>query len=397
MLPLFFSPNKNMTKEYIIEQQNILRRNAVIDEFLNSLDNKKNNSKESDNSEDKQINNDEKDEIDDFFRDVQYLKKIETHNKKRELIKNRPKCYGRKNKNKNNNNENELNMNKYSTLSFDNGLDSKMNNEIDKIITPRCATNNNIVDYMNRKNKKGKKLPKIDINNLKFRNIKTDNYFLTTCKPIFTRSECNIININDMVNNNFKWTNRKILKHINSVYSNSTSLNTYIYNLNQLRSKSHIGNRIENKNLKIMNSQINNISPNLIAAQLYKNNSFLNKRLKRNYTAKLNKNINTNTNKILSEKKEDKKNFNTLINNNINSSSPKNRILNKNVFRKFFNNTKNIELNWMNTVINNKNNFKIININKNELSKKQLKLKLAEIEVSHKIRNDGKLYEKTKK
>ncbi len=41
MLPLFFSPNKNMTKEYIIEQQNILRRNAVIDEFLNSLDNKK--------------------------------------------------------------------------------------------------------------------------------------------------------------------------------------------------------------------------------------------------------------------------------------------------------------------------------------------------------------------
>ncbi len=288
-------------------------------------------------------------------------------------------------------------MNKYSTLSFDNGLDSKMNNEIDKIITPRCATNNNIVDYMNRKNKKGKKLPKIDINNLKFRNIKTDNYFLTTCNPIFTRSECNIININDMVNNNFKWTNRKILKHINSVYSKSTPLNTYIYNLNQLRSKSHIGNRIENKNLKIMNSQINNISPNLIAAQLYKNNSFLNKRLKRNYTAKLNKNINTNTNKILSEKKEDKKNFNTLINNNINSSSPKNRILNKNVFRKFFNNTKNIELNWMNTVINNKNNFKIININKNELSKKQLKLKLAEIEVSHKIRNDGKLYEKTKK
>ena len=181
MLPLFFSPNKNMTKEYIIEQQNILRRNAVIDEFLNSLDNKKNNSKESDNSENKQINNDEKDEkdeIDDFFRDVQYLKKIETHNKKRELIKNRPKCYGRKNKNKNNNNENELNMNKYSTLSFDNGLDSKMNNEIDKIITPRCATNNNIVDYMNRKNKKGKKLPKIDINNLKFRNIKTDTIIL---------------------------------------------------------------------------------------------------------------------------------------------------------------------------------------------------------------------------
>ena len=43
MLPILFSPNKNITKQNIIEQQNILRRNAVIDEFLNSLDNKRNN------------------------------------------------------------------------------------------------------------------------------------------------------------------------------------------------------------------------------------------------------------------------------------------------------------------------------------------------------------------
>ena len=399
MLPLLFSPYNNKTKDYIIEQQNILKRNAVIDDFLNSLDNKRNNQSESNNKENKQIKSNEEDEMDDFFKDIKYLKKIEKHNKKRDLSKMRPKCYGRKriisNNNNNNDNDNEVNMDKGSTLSFDNDLDSKINNNMNKIITPRCATNNNIIDYMKRENKKDKKVPKIDINNLKFRNVATNNnYFLTSVKPIFAKSECNIINVNEMKNNNFKWTNRKLLNNIFSFYSNSALLNKYIYSINHIRSQSHIGNRTEKKNINIINKEISNISPNLIAAQLYKNNSYFNKRLKRNFTATINKNIKAN--EILSPKNDNRKLFKTLKNNNINSKSPKNTITNKSEFRKFFND-KNFELNWINTILNNKNHFKIININKNDFSKRQLKLKLAELEINNKLKNDGKLFTNNKK
>ena len=402
MLPILVSQNKNISNEYTIEQQNIVRRNAVIDEFLNSLDNKGNNADELNTQNDTLMeNNDEKDEMDDdFFKDIKYLKKIEKHNTNRELYKMRPKFFGKKQlmaNIKNINNANELNMDKCSTFSFENELDSKINNDIDKIATPRCATKNNIIEYMLRKNKKEKQLPKIDINNLKFRNTEIDNYFLTSNKPEFINSECNILNFNDMKNYDFKWANRKLLKHINSFYSSKTPLNTYIYNLRNLRSKSHIGNRTEHKNLKIMNKDISNLSPNLIAAQMYKNNSYFNKKLKRNCTAKLNKNISINANKMLSKKNDNKKIFKTIKNKKNNTNNTKKKIINNNSFRKLLNN-KNIEMNWMNTIIKNNNkNFKTIKINKKDLSKKQLKLKLAEIEINNKLRNDDKLCEKIKK
>ena len=412
-LPLIFSPNKNMAKDANLSgQQTILKRNAVIDEFLNSLDNKNNNSNDSGHSENKELNNNEEDEIDDFFKDIKYLKKVERHNKNREikeLNKKRPKCYGRKipsllisNKNKNNEHDNELIIEKCSTLSFDNNeLDSNItSNNTDKIITPRCVTNNDVIGYVHMKNKKHKKLPKIDISNLIFRNTKTNNYFLTSGKRVFTKSEYNINNIKDIKNNNSKWTNSKLLSNINSYFSNDIPINIYTNNLKYIRSKSHIGNRTQKNNLKILNKDISNLSPNLIAAQLYKNNSYFPKRLKRNYTAKFHKDINEN--RILSEKNENKKIFFTLNdnyinnNNNINNNSPKKTTIKNNSFRKLYNN-KNYELNWINTIANNKNNFKIININKNEMSKKQLKLKLAELETNYKLKNDCKLFTKNKK
>ena len=116
--------------------------------------------------------------------------------------------------------------------------------------------------------------------------------------------------------------------------------------------------------------------------------------IKRNFTATINKNIKAN--EILSPKNDNRKLFKTLKNNNINSKSPKNTITNKSEFRKFFND-KNFELNWINTILNNKNHFKIININKNDFSKRQLKLKLAELEINNKLKNDGKLFTNNKK
>ena len=409
-LPLIFSPIKKQSKDAnLSEQQTILKRNAVIDEFLNSLDNKNNNSNDSGHSENKELNNNEEDEIDDFFKDIKYLKKVERHNKNREikeLNKKRPKCNRRiipslLISNKNNENENELIIEKCSTLSFDNNeLDSNItSNNADKIKTPRCVTNNNPIGYVHTKNKKHKKLPKIDISNLIFRNTKTNNYFLTSGKRVFTKSEYSINNINDIKNNNSKWTNRKLLSNINSYISNDIPINIYANNLKYIRSKSHIGNRTQKNNLKILNKEISNLSPNLIAAQLYKNNSYFPKRLKRNYTAKFHKDINEN--RILSEKNENKKIFftvndNYINNNNINNNSPKKTTIKNNSFRKLYNN-KNYELNWINNITNNKNNFKIININKNEMSKKQLKLKLAELESNYKLKNDCKLITKNKK
>ena len=367
-IPLLFYPKTYITKDELNEEQTILKRNAIIDEFLNSLDNKSNNLDESGKTDNKERINNEEDDIDDFFKDIKYLKKIEKHNKNRELKelnKKRPKCYGRKKpslliSNKNNNEfDNELNIEKCSTLSFDNNeLNTNINkSKVDKIITPRCITNNNLISCIYKKNHKHKKLPKIDISNLIFRNTKINKYFLTSDNPIFTKSEYRK-NINHIKNNNSKWINRKLLNNIN---------------------------RTQKNNLKLLNNEISNLSPILIAAKLYKNNTYFTKRLKRNFTSKVNKNINIK--RILSEKNENKKTVYSLNNNNKNNS--KKTSVKINSFRKLKNNN-NSELNWINTVINSKNNFKNIKINKNGMNKKQLKVKLAELEINYKLKYDGK-------
>ena len=61
--------------------------------------------------------------------------------------------------------------------------------------------------------------------------------------------------------------------------------------------------------------------------------------------------------------------------------------------RKIVNRNENFGLNWIKTIINNENKI----INKKELSKKQLKLKLTELETNYKLRNDYNLFINEKK
>ena len=63
--PLFYTHN-NTLSDNITEAQNIQKRNAVIDEFLNSLDNK-NNLNYSNVSKNNENSDNEEDEMDEFF------------------------------------------------------------------------------------------------------------------------------------------------------------------------------------------------------------------------------------------------------------------------------------------------------------------------------------------
>ena len=149
-----------------------------------------------------------------------------------------------------------------------------------------------------------------------------------------------------------------------------------------------MGNRFQNNNLRTINKdKIDkiNLSPNLVAAQLYRHNSFFQKGLKRNYTAKLN-NKTKSINSFLSIKDTNKNNILKSINNN------KLYLKNKSL-RKIVNRNENFGLNWIKTKINNENKI----INKKELSKKQLKLKLTELETNYKLRNDYNLFINEKK
>ena len=418
--PLFYTHN-NTLSDNITEAQNIQKRNAVIDEFLNSLDNK-NNLNYSNVSKNNENSDNEEDEMDEFFEGLKYLKK-ESKPNSNDILKQkmkRPKFNERKitsmylsNKNNIKNNLNiKSNSHKYSAFSFDDNSNS--NNHIEKIPTLECINTNNINSNFSQKqfntyitdygSKINKKLPKIK-KNLKLRNCNTKNYFLNSLKSTINNNEHNIIYTEEK-NKNSKWTNRKLLNNIDLYFSNNPPSLKYLFNLNQ-RSKSHIGNRVYKNNLNTMNKEVNkevnkeifNLSPNYIAAQLYKNNSYFKKGLKRNYTAKINDTIfNTNLNEnakeniIFSERqnKKNKKIFNE-INNNMNFNNIKKQYKRKNSFRKIFNerNAK-YGMNWINTVINKKLNENLNN--KNDLSKKQLKLKLTQLGFNCNLKNDDKFF-----
>ena len=412
--PLFYTHN-NTLSDNITEVQSIQKRNAVIDEFLNSLDNK-NNLNYSNASKNNENSDNEEDEMDDdFFEGLKYIKKepkLNSNEVLKQKIK-RPKFNERKissmflsNKNNIKNNLNlKLNSHKYSAFSFDDNSNS--NNQIEKISTLGSINTNNINSNFSQKqfstyitdygSKINKKLPKIK-KNLKLRNCNTKNYFLNSLKSTINN---NIIYTEEK-NKNSKWTNRKLLNNIDLYFSNNPPSLKYLLNINQ-RSKSHIGNRVHKNNLNTMNKEVNNeifnLSPNYIAAQIYKNNSYFQKGLKRNYTAKIddtifktNLNDNAKENIMLSETKKNKnKNFFSDINNNNNFNNKKKQYKRKNSFRKFFN-ERNVKygINWINTVINKKFNENLNN--KNDLSKKQLKLKLTQLGVNCNLKNEDKFF-----
>ena len=406
--PLFYTHN-NTLSDNITEIQNIQQRNAVIDEFLNSLEDKnKHNDFSASKNNENSVN--EEDEFDDLYKDLKYLKKESKHNQNDELKQKfkRPKFNERKissmflsNKN---NIKNNLNLksisHKHSVLSFDDNSNS--NNHIEKMPTSESINTNKNIKIFSQKHfntyitdyesKINKKLPKIK-KNLKLRNCDncdTKNYFVNNI--IYTEEK----------NKNSKWTDRKLLHNIDLYLSKNPPSLKYLLNINQ-RSKSHIGNRVQKNNLNTMNKEVNkeifNLSPNYIAAQLYKNNSFFKKGLKRNYTAKIddtifNTNINDNAKEdiIFSERQKNKnKNFFNVINDNMNFNNKKKHYKRKNSFRKFFN-ERNAKLgkNWINTAINKKLNENLNN--KNDLSKKQLKLKLTQLGINYKFKNEDKFF-----
>ena len=416
--PLFYTPN-NTLSDNLTETQNIQKRNAVIDEFLDSLDNK-NKLNYSNASKNNENSDNEEDELDDFFEGLKYLKK-ESKLNSNEVLKQkikRPKFNERKisslflsNKNNIKNNLNlKSNSHKNSAFSFDDNSNSNSNNHIEKIQTLENINTNKIISNFSQKqfntyitdygNKKNKKLPNIK-KNLKLRNCNTKNYFLNSVKSTINNNAHNIIYTEEK-NKNLKWTNRKLLNNIDLYFSNNPPSLNYLLNLKQ-RSKSHIGNRVHKNNLNTMNREVNkeifNLSPNYIAAQLYKNNSYFKKGLKRNYTAKIDDNIfNTNLNDyakeniLFSERQKNKnKNFFNDINNNKNFNNEKKQYKKKNSFRKFFNerNAK-YGMNWINTVINKKLNENLNN--KNDLTKKQLKLKLTLLGENSNLKNDDKFF-----
>ena len=377
-LPPIYSQHKNIIQDKTNEYQTIEKRNAVINEFLNNLDNKKNNLNKSENNE-----SDEDDDMDDFFNDAKLLKKEE------KIINrkiNRPKNTGRKLSPLLLSNKNELNDNKCSTLSSENDSFLYNKDKTDKTKDFNSINNKDIlnINEYDNKFKKHRKLPKIKY--LKLRNFNITNHFLTSIKTNFTNKEKN--SNNNTINNNSKWTNINKLNNDNSFLSKDSNPFYHINIFNSIRSKSHIGNRTQKNSLKSLKKGIYNYSSTFIAAELYKNNSLFPKGLKRNYTAKLNNTIRTN--KIFSSNEVNNKNFNTINNsNNKKKFSKKNKSM-----RKIFNyRNNNCFYNWVNTGITKENTI-INNIN---LSKKQLKIKLNELESVYKLKNDPNKQVKTKK
>lgn len=368
------------------EKANIEKRNAVIDEFLDSLDNKKKRLNGSDYSE-----NNEDNEIDDIFENAKVLKK--EHDIDRETNKKikRPNFYGRKISSLLLSNKNELNTYKYSTLSFENESfsNNKDNNKI-KIINNHdniCQTNVS-GNKSSKGNKKSKILPILDITHLELRNSNIGNNFLTYIQSNSIKSEKNMKNnITHNKNNNSKWKyNEQLLDKANPYFSKNSPILNHMQFLKQMRSKSHIGNRMQNNNLKAINRERIALSPNLIAAELYRHSSFFQKGLKRNYTAKLNNKMKSF--KAFSNSKDANKNSFKTINYNTKKLFHKNKSL-----RKILNRNENFGFNWINTVINNENKI----ANKHELSKKQLKLKLTELEANCKLKNERNYFIKEKK
>ena len=393
-LPLIPSKNQNYIHEKIYEDPSIERRNAVIDEFLNNLENKNNNKDNLNKNE----NEFEEDEIDDFFKDAKILKK-EGKNKNIESSKKikRPKFNMKKISSLLLSDKNNSNHKSYA-LSFENqNINENENNDKSENIEVSNYSNKGQLhknDYNLRNKKiKNKKLPQLELKYLQLRNSKISNHYLTSAKSNFLKSENKITNKdNYSKNNNSKWTNRKLLKNVDQFFSKDLQIYSYSNNLNKIRSKSHIGNRFQqyNNNLKIFNKDNSNLSPNLIAAQLYRNTSYFQKGLKRNYTAKINNKFEKNT--IETMKNANQKKFKTL--NNINNNSTKKLSQKNKSFRKLFNfRNVNFGINWINTLINKENKI----LNKNEISKKQLKLKLTELEANFKFRNDSNLLIKDKK
>ena len=381
ILPPIYSQHKKNIYDKKNEYQSIEKRNAAINEFLNNLDNKKKNLNKSENNEN-DFDEEEDDDMDDFFNNAKILKKEEKMISRKI---DRPKNNGRKFSPLSLSTKNELNENKCSTLSSENDSYLYNKDKIDKIKDFNFINNKdvlNINDYDN-KYKKHQKLPKIKY--LKLRNFNISNNFLTSIETNFIKNIKN--NNNNTINTNSKWININNINNENSFFSKNSNPFYHINIFNYIRSKSHIGNRTNKNNLKPPNKVIYNYSSNFIAAELYKNNSFFPKKLKRNYTAKLNNIIRTN--KIFSFNESNKKNFQTLNNNKKKKISKKNKSM-----RKIFNyRNNNCFYNWINTGITKENTI----INNNNLSKKQLKIKLNELESIYKLKNDSNNQVKAKK
>lgn len=361
-LPNIYSPtNNNNISE---TNQNILRRNEIIDEYIKSIDKKTNGFNEISVTS-------EEDDKDPFS--LKNLKPI-----KRE--------------------KNKLILPNFAKREKLKSLSSSRKNEKDK--KNNILVNNNQV--INQKNDISKNKNYSD-NNI---NGNTNPYFGKFCYN----------NINDNLNSKWAPSNDTYKNYINHAKYNIYLKNSDKHKMNNSkneikgRSKSHIGNKPSfslyydnkkhylsnnNSNSNIKNRKFNSPQVDII----YKKNS---KNYKRNYTAKFLKN----------------KKISILGNNNQNKKYGKNRVYSTHttlntkriveskheIYSKLINEKKNpYGLCWINKILGKNNEQKVgfakgfVNevpivkmLNRVELSKKEIKKKLAEIEQKKKEEEEYK-------
>ena len=391
------SSNEKLPDIYTYKQ-NIKQRNEIIDEYIKSLDQK--DCKQ--NNNDKSLISDDEDDKDPFS--IKNLKKIKKENKKNKLIL--PKFKKR-----------EI-LKSESASRNHNGNNIIPKNSADKKMPKKKNYSNNNIIHNNNDNKNNHKDYLRNIG--KVYNINEINNDINSKWGNSSSSYNNYINFSksNSKNNNKQNINCNIFKFNNNI--NKNDKNEYHNNNSKGRSKSHIGNKdsynlyknkiyinplLNNSNLNTNNININlnkkiNINKKYATTQiglnpysyhnsgknnLYNNIYKMEKKKRRNYTAKM---IKTN----ISIKDNKKYNYKIRINSTLNTH----RIIQNRhqIYEKLVKEKNNpYGLNWINKILKkNKlekvmlskefiNGVPIIKLlGKGDLSKREIKKRLSEIE-----------------
>ena len=379
-LPNIYSSTNSQTK------QSILRRNEIIDEYILSLDKKGNGNEISVTSEE-----DDKDPF--SSKAIKNLKPIKKDKNKlilpnfvkREKLKSES---SRNNLIQNNNNSNQNNNNK---INQKNNLNDKESHTHSKMSKNKNYSENNI--YGN--------------NNVYLVNFLNNNNNLNSKWVLSSNAYNNYMNY---ANNNIVQK-----KHLSNYNSNNNSVGKEIKG----RSRSHIGNKpsynlYNDKNNYLFNNSLKNIhNRKYISTQVElipkKNNNIYLKSCKRNFTAKILKNKKIS---ILENNKQNKKFGKTRVYSTLNTRKI---VENKHrIYEKLINEKNNpYGLGWINKMLGKNNEEKVglskgfVNgvpvvkmLTKGELSKREIKKRLSEIERKKKdeenkynkiVNNDAKI------
>ena len=379
-LPNIYSPKNSQTK------QSILRRNEIIDEYILSLDKKGNGNEISVTSEE-----DDKDPF--SSKAIKNLKPIKK-DKNKLILPNFVKREKLKSESSRNNliqNNNNSNQNTNNKINQKNNLNDKELHTHSKMSKNKNYSENNI--YGN--------------NNVYLANFLNNNNNLNSKWVLSSNAYNNYMNY---ANNNIAQK-----KHLSNYSSNNNSVGKEIKG----RSRSHIGNKpsynlYNDKNNYLFNNSLKNIhNRKYISTQVEllpkKNNNIYLKSCKRNFTAKILKNKKIS---ILENNKQNKKFGKTRVYSTLNTRKI---VENKHqIYEKLINEKNNpYGLGWINKMLGKNNEEKVglskgfVNgvpvvkmLTKGELSKREIKKRLSEIERKKKdeenkynkiVNNDAKI------